>query len=194
MAQSWIKSVLKDLDPSLLDNLSITQEYPRVIIDVNWKVVGLKESANVLNHDMLTIVAEDESGQVFDIMITEPFYPRGVSSLDQLVGAEVVGVNPMVEFTTDENERALLCKYARLVVNGSRKINPHVGVKHHAHVRLCEDGTGQAGDLKENERRAHLERDTAINIHENTNHTRKRAEISRGGEVMPHDDVILRWS
>ena len=69
MAQSWIKSVLKDLDPSLLDNLSITQEYPRVIIDVNWKVVGLKESANVLNHDMLTIVAEDESGQVFDLSL-----------------------------------------------------------------------------------------------------------------------------
>ena len=194
MAQSWIKSVLKDLDPSLLDNLSITQEYPRVIIDVNWKVVGLKESTNVLNHDMLTIVAEDESGQVFDIMITEPFYPRGVSSLDQLVGAEVVGVNPMVEFTTDENERALLCKYARLVVNGSRKINPHVGVKHHVHARLCEDGTGQAGDLKENERRAHLERDASIDMHESTNHTRKRAEISRGGEVTPHDDVILRWS
>ena len=97
MAQSWIKSVLKDLDPSLLDNLSITQEYPRVIIDVNWKVVGLKESTNVLNHDMLTIVAEDESGQVFDIMITEPFYPRGVSSLDQLVGAEVVAVLGGVE-------------------------------------------------------------------------------------------------
>ena len=194
MTQSWIKSVLKDLDPSLLDDLSIVQEYPRVIIDVNWTAVGLKESTNVLNHDMLTIVAEDAQGQVYDIMITEPFYPRGITSLDQLVNAEIVGVNPMVEFTTDDNERALLCKYARLIANGSRKINPHVGIKHHVHSRLCEGGVGQAGDLKENERRSHLERDAAVDIRENTNHTRKRAEISRGGEVKPHDDVILRWS
>ena len=194
MTQSWIKSVLKDLDPSLLDDLSIVQEYPRVIIDVNWTVVGLKESTNVLNHDMLTIVAEDAQGQVYDIMITEPFYPRGIASLDQLVNAEVVGVNPMVEFTTDDNERALLCKYARLIVNGSRKINPHVGIKRHVHSRLCEGGVGQAGDMKENERRSHLERDAVVDTRENTHHTRKRAEISRGGEVRPHDDVILRWS
>lgn len=193
MTQSWVKSVLKDLDPSLIDNLTITQDYPRVIIDVNWTVVGLKESTNVLNHDMLTIVAEDARGRVFDIMITEPFYPRGITSLDQLVNAEIVGVNPMVEFTTDENERALLCKYARLIVNGSRKVNPHVGVKHHVHSRLCEGGVGHAGDLKENERRSHLEQDALGDTQERAKHSRKRAEISRGAEVTPHDDVILRW-
>ena len=53
---------------------------------------------------------------------------------------------------------------------------------------------GQAGDMKENERRSHLERDAVVDTRENTSHTRKRAEISRGGEVRPHDDVILRWS
>lgn len=194
MTQSWINSIIKKLDPTILDNLDIVQEYQRDIIDVDWTVAGLKEETESLNHDMLTIVAEDGNGRVYDLMITEPFYPRGVASLEQLVGAEIVGVNPMVEFTTSDQQPALLCKYARLIVNGSRKINPHVGIKNHVHSRLCENGKGRAGDVKENIDRTHFDMSACQAVSDNVTQIRKKTEISRGDEVSPHDDVILRWS
>ena len=194
MTQSWINSIIKDLDPTILDNLDIVQEYQRNIIDVNWTVAGLKEETESLNHDMLTIVAEDGAGQVYDIMITEPFYPRGITDLDQLVGAEIVGVNPMVEFTTSNHQPALLCKYARLIVNGTRKINPHVGIKNHVHTRLCENGNGRAGNTKESDNRSHFNETECQNTCGNVTQIRKKTEIERGDEVSPHEDVILRWS
>lgn len=194
MTQSWINSIIKDLDPAILDNLDIVQEYQRNIIDVNWTVAGLKEETESLNHDMLTIVAEDGNGCVYDIMITEPFYPRGINSLEQLAGAEIVGVNPMVEFTRRDGQPALLCKYARLIVNGSRKINPHVGIKNHVHARLCENGNGSAGDVKDNVARSHFSVSESQDAANNVTQLRKKTEIERGDEVSPHEDVILRWS
>ena len=194
MTQSWIDSIIKDLDHTLLDNLDVVQESQRNIIDVNWAVAGLKEETESLNHDMLTIVAEDGNGNIYDIMITEPFYPRGINNLEQLANAEIVGVNPMVEFTTHDGQPALLCKYARLIINGSRKINPHVGIKNHVHSRLCENGNGHVGDIKSNVSRAHFSVSESQEAPDNVTRLRKKTEIERGDEVSPHEDVILRWS
>lgn len=190
--QNWINSILNELDPHLLDGMDVECSYPRDIIDVDWTITGAKESTNIFQHDMLTLVAEDSDGHVYDIMITEPFYPRGVKSLDQLVNAHVAGVNPMVEIN-DSDHCALVCKYARLIVDGSRKINPHVGIKHQKHTRLCDSGEGHAGDIKANSKRSHFETSTHVTNSAERVNTKKHTRMRRGDEIKPHEDVILRW-
>lgn len=195
MAPKWTHSIINKLDPNMLSGLNVTQTYPRPIIDVDWRIVKVHET-NELGHNALIITSQDDTGATRDIVIIKQSYPGNVVDLSLLVGQRVVGVNPMYEYVRENGERALLCKYARLIIGSSKRFNPHVGIDAHKHEVISDGAALYAddapGDIDSIEREPFELSDASQHV-AITQKTNSPTVLTPGGTIQPSSDVTIRW-
>lgn len=193
--KTWASNLIKQISEDLLDSVEGTRDYGRLIIDVDWTVVSASESHDEMGRDALVVTAEsnETDGEFFDIVILDPFYPRGISGLDDFIGKRVVGVNPMTEYMRD-GQYSLLCKYARIDVTPTFRANPHIGIKNQVHQRLTDDSSGFSGE-RVSAQRSRLQSDDSSP----SGAARSRVAAARkerivpGSEVTPRPDLTIRW-
>lgn len=193
MAQSWAKNIINQVDPFVLTRVTETREYNRPIINVDWTIIKAEETTHELGRDALILTVIDHvSGFTHDVVILDPFYPRGITSLNDFIDQKITGVNPMVEYTRNK-QPALLSKYARVVFGNGRKVNPHVGIKHQKHTRVTEAGAGQVSTLNQqfnvDAPRSPFVPDGSA---EPTSNTRK-SSLSKGSTISPAPGVTIRY-
>lgn len=195
MAPKWTHSIINKLDPNLLSGLNVTQTYPRPIIDVDWRVMKIHETTE-LGHDALIITGQDDEGATRDIVIIKQSYPGNVTELDSLVGERIVGVNPMYEYVRENDQRALLCKYVRLIIGSNKRFNPHVGIDAHKHEVISNGEPLYADDALEgldSLDRAPFETSDATAPVKITRKTASSKVLIPGGTIQPSSDVTIRW-
>lgn len=195
MAPKWTHSIINKLDPNLLSGLNVTQTYPRPIIDVDWRVMKVHETTE-LGHDALIITGQDDEGATRDIVIIKQSYPGNVTELDSLVSERIVGVNPMYEYVRENDQRALLCKYARLIIGSNKRFNPHVGIDAHKHEVISNGKPLYADDALEgldSLDRAPFETSDAAAPVKITRKTASSNALIPGGTIQPSSDVTIRW-
>lgn len=195
MAPKWTHSIINKLDPNLLSGLNVTQTYPRPIIDVDWRVMKVHETTE-LGHDALIITGQDDEGATRDIVIIKQSYPGNVTELDSLVGERIVGVNPMYEYVRENDQRALLCKYARLIIGSNKRFNPHVGIDAHKHEAISNGEPLYADDALEeldSLDRVPFETSDATAPVKITRKTASSKVLIPGGTIQPSSDVTIRW-
>lgn len=195
MAPKWTHSIINKLDPNLLSGLNVTQTYPRPIIDVDWRVMKVHETTE-LGHDALIITGQDDEGATRDIVIIKQSYPGNVTELGSLVGERIVGVNPMYEYVRENDQRALLCKYARLIIGSNKRFNPHVGIDAHKHEVISDgeplyaDGALEGLDSLD---RVPFETSDATAPVKIARKTASSNVLIPGGTIQPSSDVTIRW-
>lgn len=193
MAQSWAKNIINQIDPFVFTRVTETREYNRPIINVDWTIVRAEETTHEFGHDALILTAVDHvSNLTHDVVILDPFYPRGVDSLNDFIDQKITGVNPMIEYERNK-QPALLSKYARVVFANGRKINPHVGIKHQKHTRVSDTGTDQVSTLNQqfdiDAPRSPFVPDGSA---EPTSNIRK-SSLSKGSTISPAPGVTIRY-
>lgn len=195
MAPKWTHSIINKLDSGLLSGLNVTQTYPRTIIDVNWQVMKVHETTE-LGHAALIITGQDDEGTTRDIVIIKQSYPGNVTELSSLVGQRIVGVNPMYEYMSENNQRALLCKYARLIIGSNKRFNPHVGIDAHKHEIISDGEPLYADDAPEDLdslERASFETSDATTPVKTARKTTSSRVLTPGDTIQPSSDVTIRW-
>lgn len=195
MAPKWTHSIINKLDPNLLSGLNVTQTYPRPVIDVDWRVMKVHETTE-LGHDALIITGQDDEGATRDIVIIKQSYPGNVTDLGSLVSQRIVGVNPMYEYVRENDQRALLCKYARLIIGSSKRFNPHVGIDAHKHEIISGGEALYADEAPEDLdslERAPFETSDATAPVKIARKAASSKALIPGGTIQPSSDVTIRW-
>ena len=147
MPSTWINNLLHKVDPDLSDQIdfdAVTCEYQRdIITDVDWTIVALRETTLFGQPAAVFTVRDNLTNSFYDCVIPKQSYPKQIKSPELLIDQHIVGVNALFEFTNDETQQPMiLIKYIRIIIDGSKKANPHMTVDSYEHNTLFGDDGG----------------------------------------------------
>lgn len=127
VAQPWAMRLISEIGAEHLNTLVPTTRYGRIAMNVDWRVIGLQETLDD-DRQCLILYASDDRGDCRRIKILEPSMPRAVKSLDDLLDAQLIGLNAMFETIESDEQPTIYARFVRSIMKSGRKANPQISV------------------------------------------------------------------